>query len=153
LKIVREVGISTASDDLNPTYYYHKVACEKRLSLSSWVVLSNYSYKYKENSSANIYSFQVSVNNYNPISEDDYNNPLFFSALLWDHALVLTWNIETYNLQKTGEMPNVKYEEDVVFIICMTVHWKDDPEPLKQICLVDVKTVSDSHLITVICGN
>ncbi|CAI2195563.1 12471_t:CDS:2, partial [Funneliformis geosporum] len=65
LKIVREVGISTASDDLNPTYYYRKVACEKRLPLSSWAVLSNYSYK--GNSSTNVYSFQVSVNNYNPI--------------------------------------------------------------------------------------
>ncbi|CAI2196033.1 20584_t:CDS:2 [Funneliformis geosporum] len=35
LKIVCEVGISTASDDLNPTYYYRKVAREKRLPLSS----------------------------------------------------------------------------------------------------------------------
>ena len=42
LKAVREVGISTASDDLNPTYYYRKVAREERLPLSSWVVLSNY---------------------------------------------------------------------------------------------------------------
>ncbi|CAI2197707.1 8153_t:CDS:2, partial [Funneliformis geosporum] len=33
---VREVGISTASDDLNPTYYYRKVACEKKLPLLSW---------------------------------------------------------------------------------------------------------------------
>ncbi|PKY54084.1 hypothetical protein RhiirA4_472709 [Rhizophagus irregularis] len=32
--------------------------------------------------------------------------------------------------RKTGEVPNAKYEEDVVFMICMTVHWKDDPEPL-----------------------
>ncbi|CAI2194380.1 18030_t:CDS:2, partial [Funneliformis geosporum] len=64
---VREVGISTASDDLNPTYYYRKVACEKKLPLLSWAVLSNYLYKYKGNASANIYSFQVSVNNYNPI--------------------------------------------------------------------------------------
>uniref|UniRef100_U9SVB3 Uncharacterized protein n=1 Tax=Rhizophagus irregularis (strain DAOM 181602 / DAOM 197198 / MUCL 43194) TaxID=747089 RepID=U9SVB3_RHIID len=31
--------------------------------------------------------------------------------------------------RKTGEVPNAKYEEDVVFMICMTVHWKDDPEP------------------------
>ncbi|CAI2199667.1 19148_t:CDS:2, partial [Funneliformis geosporum] len=29
----------TTSDDLNPTYYYRKVACEKRLPLSSWAVL------------------------------------------------------------------------------------------------------------------
>ncbi|RIA82407.1 hypothetical protein C1645_743796 [Glomus cerebriforme] len=35
LKAVRKVGISTASDDLNPTYYYRKVAREERLPLSS----------------------------------------------------------------------------------------------------------------------
>ncbi|CAI2197741.1 13612_t:CDS:1, partial [Funneliformis geosporum] len=101
LKIVCEVSISTASDDLNPTYYYHKVVCEKRLPLSSWVVLSNYSYKYKGNSLTNVYSFQVSVNNYNPISEDNYNNLLFSSALSWDRTFVLTWDIETYSSRKT----------------------------------------------------
>ncbi|CAI2169011.1 6207_t:CDS:10, partial [Funneliformis geosporum] len=129
LGIVREVDINTASDDLNPIYYYRKVAHKKKLTLSSWAVLSNYSYKYKGNSSANIYSFQVSVNNYNPI------------------------NIETYSSRKTGEVPNAKYEEDVMFMICMTVHWKDNPELLKQICLIDVETASDSRLITVVCEN
>jgi len=83
------------------------------------------------------------VNNYNPISDNEYNNPLFSSALLWVRTLVLMWDIETYSSRKTGEVPNAKYEEDVVFMICMTVHWKDDPELLKQICLVDVETASD----------
>ena len=64
------------------------------------------------------------MNNYNPISEDDYNNPLFSSALSRDRTLILTWDIETYSSQKTGEVPNAKYEEDVVFMIGMTVHWK-----------------------------
>ncbi|CAI2193559.1 731_t:CDS:2, partial [Funneliformis geosporum] len=76
--MVCEVGVSIASDDLNPTYYYLKVACEKRLPLSSWTTL-------------------ISVNNYNPTSENDYNNPLLFSALLQDPTLVLTWDIETYS--------------------------------------------------------
>jgi DNA polymerase elongation subunit (family B) len=34
----------------------------------------------------------------------------------------------------------------------MTIHWKDDPVPLKQICLVDVKIVPDSNWITIVCG-
>jgi DNA polymerase elongation subunit (family B) len=33
----------------------------------------------------------------------------------------------------------------------MTVYWKDDLEPLKQICLVDIETAPDPRLITVIC--
>ena len=71
LKAIREVGICTASDDLTPIYYYRKVAREKRLPLSSWAVLSNYLY---ENSLGSTYLFQVSVNNYNPISDDEYSN-------------------------------------------------------------------------------
>ncbi|GBC00352.1 hypothetical protein RclHR1_38210001 [Rhizophagus clarus] len=46
LKAVREVSIRTASDDLTPIYYYRKVACEKRLPLSSWATLSNYFHEY-----------------------------------------------------------------------------------------------------------
>src|ERR1043166_8514571 len=126
----------TVSDDLNCQYYYRKVAREERLPLSSWALLSNYLYILLENS----YLFQVSVNNYNSLSDTEYNNPLFSSALLRDRTLVLTWNIETYSSQKTGEVPNAKYEEDVVFMLGMTVHWKDDSEPLKQIRLVDVET-------------
>ena len=30
---------------------------------------------------------------------------------------------------------------------------EDDSEPLKQICLVDVKTAPDSQWITIVCGN
>src|SRR3954447_11500977 len=105
LKAVRAVGMCTASDDLNCQYYYRKVAREERLPLSSWALLSNYSYILSENT----YFFQVSVNNYNPISNNEYNNPLFSSALSRDHTLVLTWDIETYSSRKTGEVPNAKY--------------------------------------------
>ena len=62
------------------------------------------------------------MNNYNSISEDDYNNLLFSLALSQDRTLVLMWDIETYSSRKTGEVPNAKYEEDVVFMIGMTVH-------------------------------
>ncbi|GET01101.1 ribonuclease H-like domain-containing protein [Rhizophagus clarus] len=81
LKAVCEVGISTASDDLNPTYYYRKVAREERLPLPSWATLSNYFHEYIQGCT---YFFQVSVNNYNPINDNEYNNPLISSALLWD---------------------------------------------------------------------
>ncbi|CAG8766468.1 14968_t:CDS:2, partial [Rhizophagus irregularis] len=41
IRAVRGVGISTASDDLTPTYYYRKVAREERLPLSRWAVLTD----------------------------------------------------------------------------------------------------------------
>ncbi|PKK57502.1 hypothetical protein RhiirC2_797906 [Rhizophagus irregularis] len=54
--------------------------------------------------------------------------------------------------QKTGEVPDAKYDEDRVFMICMTVHWKNDPESLKQICLVDVQAAPEPGWITIVCG-
>ncbi|CAI2183967.1 3946_t:CDS:2 [Funneliformis geosporum] len=126
----------TASDDLNCQYYYHKIACEKRLSLSSWTTLSNYFHEYIQGGT---YLFQASVDNYNPTSEHDYNNPLLSSTLSRDRTLILTWDIKIYDSQKTGEMSNAKYNKNKVFMICITIHWKDDPEPLKRICLVNVE--------------
>ncbi|CAI2190674.1 4296_t:CDS:2, partial [Funneliformis geosporum] len=117
LKAIRAVGMCTASDNLNCQYYYRKEGTNL---------------------------FRVSVNNYNPISDNDASQ---------NRTLVLTWDIKTYSSRKTGEVSNAKYEEDVVFIIYITVHWKDDPEPLKQICLIDVETAPDPRLITVICEN
>ncbi|PKY35936.1 hypothetical protein RhiirB3_457557 [Rhizophagus irregularis] len=35
----------------------------------------------------------------------------------------------------------------------MTLHWKDNSKPLKQICLVDVETEPDPRWITIVCGN
>ncbi len=32
----------------------------------------------------------------------------------------------------------------------MTLHWKDDLRPLKQICLVDVESTSDPCWITIV---
>jgi len=93
------------------------------------------------------------VSNYNPISDEEYNNPLISSALLRDRTLVLTWDIETYSSRRMGGVPNAKYEEDVVFMIGMTVHWKNNPKLLKQICLVNVETAPYPRLITVVCGS
>ncbi|PKK60439.1 hypothetical protein RhiirC2_793302 [Rhizophagus irregularis] len=115
LKAVREVGIHTASDDLTPKYYYRKVAREERLPLSSWAVLSDYSYTLSDNA----YLFRVS----------------------------------RHSSLGLGKFPTPQSDESNVFMICMTVHWKDDPNPLKQICLVDVETALDPRWTTIVCGS
>uniref|UniRef100_U9SYZ8 DNA-directed DNA polymerase family B exonuclease domain-containing protein n=1 Tax=Rhizophagus irregularis (strain DAOM 181602 / DAOM 197198 / MUCL 43194) TaxID=747089 RepID=U9SYZ8_RHIID len=95
----------------------------------------------------------VTFKNTTKFGEDDYNNPLFSSALTRDRTLILTWDIETYSSQKTGEVPDAKYDENRVFMICMTVHWKDNPELLKQICLIDVEAAPEPGWITIVCGS
>ena len=68
--------------------------------------------------------------------------------------MVLTWDIETHDSRRLGnKAPEAKNETAQVFTICMTIHWKDNPKPLEQICLVDVETKPDPRLTTIICGN
>ncbi|PKB95533.1 ribonuclease H-like protein [Rhizophagus irregularis] len=118
LKAVREVGISTASDDLNPTYYYRKVACEERLPLSSWAVLN------------------------------DYNNPLFSLALSRDHTLILTWDIETYSSRRMGGAPNANFEENVIALDpqLITVICGSQTNLLKAFALCWKFLASDIHI-------
>ncbi|CAI2196264.1 16611_t:CDS:2, partial [Funneliformis geosporum] len=52
-----------------------------------------------------------------------------------------------------GEFAEVFEQKNKVFMISMTLHWKDDPKPLKQICLVDIENASDLRWVTIICGN
>ena len=74
------------------------------------------------------------------------------SALRRDRTLVLTWNIETQS-QKLGEFAEIFNLKQNVFMIGMTLHWKDDPKPLKQICLIDIETEPDPRWTTIVCGN
>ena len=83
------------------------------------------------------------MGNYNPISDDECNNPLISSALARDRTLVLTWDIETYSSLELDNFLTAQSDEFNVFMICISVYWKDDPNSLKQICLVDVETAPD----------
>ncbi|CAB5098471.1 unnamed protein product [Rhizophagus irregularis] len=71
---------------------------------------------------------------------DDLNCQYYYCKVAHEERLPLSsWAVLSnylYEFIPDGEVPNAKYDEDRVFMICMTVHWKDDPEPLKQIYLL-----------------
>jgi DNA polymerase elongation subunit (family B) len=92
------------------------------------------------------------INPFDPQAKQDQNIETKRNTpnLLRDRLLVMTWDIETFSGRKLGEVPDAKYVDDVVFMICMTLHWKDNPKPLHAICLVDVETEPDSRWDTVI---
>ncbi|RIB15914.1 hypothetical protein C2G38_2191376 [Gigaspora rosea] len=88
--------------------------------------------------------FGVKDINAYPIREGNKSNDLIISkALSYDRTLVLTWDKETYSERKMEDLPDARNEEDQVFMICMIIHWKDDPNPLLQICLVNVEMEPD----------
>ncbi|RHZ76254.1 hypothetical protein Glove_199g123 [Diversispora epigaea] len=130
---VRKYGIETASDDITNIYYYRKIACKKKLPLSEWAILNDYHCIFDTNLPYYSYSFRVSVNNYQSLEDNKSNDLIISKVLSYDRTLVLAWDIETYSGRKMGNLPDARNEEDQVFMICMTVHWKDNPNLLLQI--------------------
>jgi hypothetical protein len=139
MKAIQNNNYETASDDL---YSFHrKVARENGIQLSGWSILSNYIYKNR----IDLYqhAFYTSKKDFRPVADLKIISGRFpISTLLRNRTLILMWDIETQS-RELGEFAEVLDLNHNVFMICMTFHWKDDPKPLKQICLVDVETESD----------
>ncbi|CAB5210814.1 unnamed protein product [Rhizophagus irregularis] len=150
IKAVQDNNYETASDDL---YSFHrKVARENGIQLSGWSMLGNYMYK-KRIDPLCLHTFYLSKKYFQPVKDLTTITDRFpISALRRDRTVVLTWDIETQS-QELGEFAEVLNLKQNVFMICMTLHWKDDPKPLKQICLVDIETEPDPRWTTIVCGN
>ncbi|PKY33086.1 DNA/RNA polymerase [Rhizophagus irregularis] len=148
-----ECKIETASDDTGT--YYRKVAREYRIPLSGWGLIRDYKYNfgapYYARSHLCPHAFYVHIKNFCPIDDFGPLYGIYLSSLFTrDRALVLTWDIETYDSRGLGNFPEAKNDTSQVFTICMTLHWKDDPKPLEQICLVDVETAPNPRWTTII---
>ena len=73
--------------------------------------------------------------------------------LVRDRTLVTTFDIETHSPDKrTGKPPHQDKPHDVVFMLCMTAHWRSDPKPLARVCLTTQAAAPDKRWHTVICG-
>ncbi|RIB03708.1 hypothetical protein C2G38_2286783 [Gigaspora rosea] len=130
--------------------FHRKIARENGIAISGWSMISKYRYK---KHSHYTHDFWVSVNDFRLVEDLKMINDCFpISALMRDRTPILTWDIETQS-RELGEFAKIHDEESIVFMICMTLHWKDDPRPLKEICLVDLETAPDPRWITVVCGN
>ncbi|RGB32666.1 ribonuclease H-like domain-containing protein [Rhizophagus diaphanus] len=136
-KINQENRIETASDDTGT--YYHKVTRDA---------------PYYAKSQHCPHAFYVHIGNFQPIVDFKPLYKIYPSSFFSrDRALVLIWDIETYDSRGLGNFLQAENDTAQVFMICMTVHWKDDPKPLEQICLIDVEMAPDSCCMTIICGN
>lgn len=159
---VHAADLETASDDRS--CYYRKAAREGGLPLSDWAILSKYDYSPgpTERSPLCGHVFRVAAAGYRPLVDQlapkaerektgavRAANPL----LARDRTLVWTWDIETHRGDDTGELPDGERDDDVVFMICGTAHWKDDPTPLAEIGIVDVETAPTVGRTTLVCGS
>lgn len=173
IELVRSLGHETASDDRSS--YYRMAARVYGLVLTDWGLLSGYEYyrggAHPEGASGDRsapesplceHIFRVPVKKFAPLvdpmapkdvqekrSAAKRNNP----NLSRDRTLVLTWDIETYDTERTGEVPRATNPKTRVFMICLTAQWKDDDSTLHKVCLVDVPTAPDARWTTVECGS
>ena len=159
---VRSYGYDTVMDDRSA--YYRKVSREYGLPLTEWMTLSNYRYEQGRSKFDPLSShvFRVSVRDVKPLidpmadkedrekrSKIKQSNP----HLLKDRTLVMGWDIETHSSRKTGDLPKACNPEDKTFCLACTFHWKDSPDVLLRVCMVDKPTHPDSRWTTIVCGS
>jgi len=153
LKLMKEIreqlNLEMYSNDTN--YYYRKAARENKLSLSDWVSIENYDHIYGPTNYSLLceHIFTLDKRDYKHLTDERVRYAI--PKLVKDRTLVMAWDIETYSSRKTGEVPSAEYSEDIVFMICLTIHWLHEDSALYKICLVDKDTQSDSRWITIIC--
>jgi len=154
---VRAEKMETANDDGNP--YYRKFIRESGTSMSEWMSLRDY---IPERTAFCEYKFEVSYNSIksliNPFGTMAEQEAMHAKKktnryLIKDHLMNMAWDIETYSAKKTGDVPLAQYDTDVVFMICMTFHWKDSAEAIYRVCLTDKPMRSDTRWTTIWCSS
>jgi DNA polymerase elongation subunit (family B) len=124
LNIIKD-SYKTYSDDL--TFHYRKVARENKLNLVKWNVIQSNNLTYYDKELTFKFRKVVDIN-LDDISLSEYQPKN-------EKLLILAWDIETYSEREGGEIPKAKFDKDEVFMICISVHWKDSVKPKLKICL------------------
>lgn len=176
---VRKLGHRTASDDLSN--YFRMVARTYGFSLCSWDVITKYEYhrggvacnckpaaavtkdpsafpSYPQSTLAS-HVLKVPLANMRPLIDPLNPDPEVekrvakSTDLARDRSLVMTFDIETHSPEKgLGTPPDATKPNDVVFMLCASVHWRSDPKPLARVCLATQECAPDQRWITIICG-
>jgi len=167
-----------------PTFYddrsshYRRVAREAQLTLTDWLVISNYEHgigaAHPESEGPgrgaamrlsplcrHVFTLALSDGRplINPMGDEaeqaridrDIVRP--DTQLNDDPLLIMTWDIETYSGSGTGDVPSPDVPGDKLFMICGSFHWKGDQEPLYRFCLIDKPCEPDYRWDTIVCGN
>ncbi|CAI2198642.1 4552_t:CDS:2, partial [Funneliformis geosporum] len=106
-----ECKIKTASDDTGT--YYRKVAREYQIPLSWWGLISDYRYNfsapYYAKSHHCPHAFYVHIDKFRLIDNFEPLYKIYLSSLFThDRALMLIWDIETYDSRGSGNFPEAK---------------------------------------------
>jgi DNA polymerase elongation subunit (family B) len=171
----RAHGYETAEDDTGP--YYPKASRQTGLPLAAWAVLKNYQWRRggahplgeapprwgEPRSPRCEHVLRLGQSDYAPwvdpaappeARKQQADSLRKYPQLLRDRTLVLAWDIETHTSRAEQDLPLAERPEDTVFMIGLSLHWKDDAQPLHQVCLVQgAPAEPDPRWTTVQCSD
>lgn len=155
LKYVTGLGYTTAEDDTKKVFgsrqgfYFPNVARKICFNTSAWNYLLPGKYSVtrlgdiKHKFPKCNYAFHINAEDIIPMPDEDIIKD---DLLIKDRTLVATLDIETWRSKQGGEVPKPDDRDYIVFMICMTFHWKNTNNALMKVCLVDMPIKVTDHL-------
>lgn len=176
IKTSRANRFETFSDDRSN--YFRMLSRENFLPLCSWIAVDKYDYAVgggggrpcpcsycgntplDESSPLASHVLTASLANIrgliNPLHPDNTIEQIITKTPLLsrERAVILTFDIETYSPDKgLGTPPDASKHNDIVFMLCVSAHWRSDAQALARVCLTTIPAAADSRWATVICGS
>lgn len=159
---VEQGDFKTYSNDKG--MHVRKLSRETKKLFCNWLILTNYSVeKPLQERGGNIYQFNdcnyeftLSINDAKSITDEENPDVKTFlndKKSSKNKSLVLAYDIETISFRDTGEVPISKYKEDIVFMICLTLHWANESDSLMRICISDKNIDPSDEWYTIVCGD
>jgi DNA polymerase elongation subunit (family B) len=143
IEYVRALKYETAHDDTS--CYYRVASRDKLLQLANWWTLKNYNIDY-DNRYMKDSVIQISINDISMYEGEVKKH------LQKDNLMTMAFDIETYNSNEDGEIPQPECPNHNVFMISMTFQWYHADNQLINVCLVDVPCAPNPDFLTVVCG-
>lgn len=147
INLLTDRNIDTFNNDMS--CYYRIVAREYKFNLSSWNTISNYKdikhlTKYKSE-----YQFSVDINDIKQLDESAIvGDPNLFK----DKLISACFDIEMYTPDST-RIPSGKYASDILFMLCITFQYINEPNSFLNVCLVTAECDAQDNLFTIVCGD
>lgn len=152
---IRELKYETVHDDLN--CYYRVVCRDYLISYGSWILLDNYNI---QDAGTNKYfkdgCINIDVKCLKCMQLSDLKVLYSNEIPEWipkDYTMTMCWDIETYNADEDGKIPQPEFPNHRMFMIGMTFQWHNSSDQLVRICLVDHPSAPHPDFLTVVCDN
>ena len=133
---------NTTHDD--KSCYYRVVCRDLQISISTWSEIS--AYKIEEIPLLKDKVFRINYDNIKPLDKIP-------ETLKKDKTMSMSWDIETYTPDPSGNLPDPNNKDDKIICIGITFQWVNSNKSFLRICLIDYPCYAKEDTINIICCN